>query len=155
MIRRLSIAVLACAWLQSGVAPAAEGLGYDPHADPFAQLESAAAEAKQHGKLVLVVAGGEWCSWCHYLDAFLRSNPDVAAELTATFVVAKVYYGEDNENERFFSSWPEAPGYPHFWIFSSDGNLLRSQGTLELEDGAKSYDKAAFRAFVAEWRERL
>jgi hypothetical protein len=147
-------AAAALAGLLLGSAHAAEDLGYDPQADPFAQLQAAAVEAKAQDKLVLVVAGGDWCTWCHYLDAFVKRNDEIGRALYDTFVVVKVYYGDDNKNERFFGSWPQAPGYPHFWIFSDDGNLLRSQGTLELEDGAKSYDQDAFLAFIERWRER-
>jgi len=136
MLRRMFTAAIVGSLLL-GVGGAAETLGYDPQADPFEQL-----------------AAGDWCSWCHYLDAFVKRDADVARALYDTFVVVKVYYGDENKNERFFGSWPEAAGYPHFWIFSADGNLLRSQGTLELEDGGKSYDKEAFLAFAAQWSAR-
>jgi thioredoxin-related protein len=153
MLQRLRAAALV-AGLLFGAAHAAEDLGYDPGADPFVQLQTAAAQAKDEGKHVLLIAGGDWCSWCHYLDAFVKRNAEVASALYDTFVVVKVYYGDDNKNASFFAGWPEAAGYPHFWIFSGDGNLLRSQGTLELEDGAKSYDAAAFLAFVERWQVR-
>ena len=133
-------------------ARAAEGIGYDPRADAAALLAEGVARAKAEGKLVLAIAGGDWCIWCHYLNAFVKSNADVETALNDSFVIVKVYYGDDNKNTEFFSSWPKADGYPHFWVFSADGNLLSSQPTLPLEDGAKSYDKDAFLAFVARWK---
>mgnify|MGYP003576020302 CR=1 FL=1 len=155
MLQRAHAAALAAVLILCvNAVRAAEDLGYDPQADPFAALNAAAAQAKSQDKLVLLIAGGDWCVWCHYLDAFVKSDADVAAALYDTFVVLKVYRGDENLNERFFSGLPEAAGYPHFWILSGDGHLLRSQGTLELEDGAKSYDKSAFLAFVERWRER-
>jgi hypothetical protein len=134
---------------------ARDGLGYDPAADPFAQLQDAKAIAAAEDKLILIVAGGEWCIWCHYLDAFVDENPDVATPLKDTFVVVKAYVGEDNENDAFFSTMPEAAGYPHFWVLAEDGTMLASEGTLPLEDGDKSYDERKFAAFIDKWSATL
>jgi len=133
---------------------AANTIGYDPSADPFALLEAAKGEATADNKLILVVAGGEWCIWCHYLNAFLAGNEDVSHALKDRFVVAKIYYGDETDNDAFFATLPAAVGYPHFWIVAADGNVLESQNTLPLEDGGKSYDKAAFLAFIDRWQVR-
>lgn len=130
----------------------AQDLGYDPDADPFALLEAGKAQAGAESKRVLVIAGGEWCIWCHYLDAFLGEHPDIEKALKETFVVVKAYHGDKNYNEAFFATLPEAVGYPHFWILGADGTVLESQNTLPLEDGDKSYDERKFLAFVDEWR---
>jgi hypothetical protein len=37
-------------------------------------------------------------------------------------------------------------------VLSATGELLASQDTLPLEDGAKSYDRAKFRAFIDRWQ---
>jgi len=130
---------------------AQDKLGYDPAADPFVQLQDAQVGAADDTKLILIIAGGEWCIWCHYLDAFLVENTDVAMALKSTFVVVKAYLGGENDNEAFFSTLPEAAGYPHFWVLASDGTVLASQNTLPLEDGDKSYDKANFVSFIDKW----
>lgn len=142
-------AALICvpAWAQND-------LGYDPAADPFALLDDARATAAEHDKLVLVIAGGEWCIWCHYLNAFLKGHPDVEQAFTEAFVTVKVYFGDEADNSEFFAALPEAVGYPHFWVVDADGNVLVSQNTLPLEDGAKSYDRDRFMAFVEQWRNR-
>ena len=100
MIGRMRVSFAACALF----ALAAEGatLGYDPKADPFEQYHEAVATAEAQGKLVLVIAGGDWCSWCHRLDRFLDRNDDVRARLADAFVVMKVYVGDENYNETFF-----------------------------------------------------
>jgi hypothetical protein len=103
---------------------------------------------------VLVVAGGDWCVWCHYLHAFLDRNADVERALHETFVVDQVYIGDENANREFFAKLPKADGAPHFWVLSADGALLESQPTVVLEDGKKSYDKTKFLAFVERWRKR-
>jgi thioredoxin-related protein len=157
MLQRAYAATIAAGLLLGCIAiagHAAEDIGYDPQADPFVQLEHGAALAKAQDKLVLLIAGGDWCIWCHYLNAFVKNDAEVALALDDAFVVVKVYFGDDNRNERFFASWPAADGYPHFWVFSGDGNLLGSQPTVVLEDGAKGYDKDEFLAFVERWTDR-
>jgi hypothetical protein len=146
-----------CAAILAAVAftatAAATKLGYDPEADPFEQYHAAIAQAQAEGKLVLVVAGGDWCSWCHRLDSFISRNSDVNSALHDTFVVMKVYVGDENFNEMFFSQLPEARGAPHFWVISPDRNVLASQSTGMFEHGKRAYDKDAFLGFLRHWKE--
>src|SRR5690554_5406779 len=81
----------------------AADLGYDPKADTFEQYHEAIAQAQEQNKLVLVIAGGDWCRWCHVLDRFVSDDPQVSERLRETFVVMKVYVGFDNYNDLFFS----------------------------------------------------
>lgn len=129
-----------------------EDLGYDPKADPFEQYHEAIALAEQQNKLVLVIAGGDWCRWCHVLDRFVSNDAEVHARLEETFVVMKVYVGFDNYNDLFFSQLPEAKGAPHFWIISPDKQVLSSQPTGSLEANKKGYDKEAFLRFIDHWK---
>lgn len=154
MLKRL---VLAAAMMCGANAFAAEGpdIGYDPRANAFEQLAAATAEAATANKLVLLVSGGDWCVWCHYLAAFLEREPELDAALHEVFVVAKVYVGKENKNAEFFAKLPEAAGAPHFWVLSGEGKLLASQDTVALEDGAKSYERGAFAAFIERWRTTL
>lgn len=133
----------------------AADLGYDPKADPFEQYQRAIAQAEADGKLVLIVAGGDWCRWCHVLDRFVAKHEDVERQLNDTFVVMKVYVGPGNYNELFFSQLPEAYGAPHFWIVSPEREVLASQSTAKLEQGKSSYDKASFLAFIDTWRKKI
>jgi len=137
------------------VATAQSDLGYDPAADPFTLLNDAKTKAAIDDQLVLVVAGGEWCIWCHYLNAFLSENASINKAFKDTFVVVKAYLGDENSNDEFFATLPEAAGYPHFWVIAADGSLLASQNTLPLEDGGKSYDKQVFADFIDKWRATL
>ncbi len=130
-------------------------IGYDVRANAFEQLAGAVATAKAADKLVLLISGGDWCVWCHYLAQFLEREPALDAALHDVFVVQKIYVGSDNKNTEFFARLPEAAGAPHFWILSDSGEVLESQNTLPLEDGAKSYDRAKFHAFVEKWRQRV
>lgn len=146
--------MLAAAGLYGMAVLAAEpgSIGYDPYADAFAELDAAVARAAEEQKLVLLISGGDWCVWCHYLAAFLEREQEVDAALHEVFVVSKMYVGPENKNAEFFARLPEAAGAPHFWVLSATGQVLASEDTLPLEDGAKSYDPAKFRAFVDRWR---
>jgi thioredoxin-related protein len=135
----------------TAVARTDNGLGYDPSADPFQQYREAIAAAAAQNKLVLVIAGGEWCRWCHVLNRFIEADSDVEQRLDQAFVVMKVYVGEQNYNDAFFSQLPEARGAPHFWIISPERIVLGSQSTGAFERGTRGYDKEKFLAFIEHW----
>ena len=131
-----------------------KNLGYLPSANPTEDLNKARQSAASTNRRILVVAGGDWCRWCHVLDRFLADNNDVKSELYKTFVVVKVYVGEDKDNELFFSKLPAAVGYPHFWVLSGDGKLVKSVSTSGFEKGDNSYNKNDFLAFIDRYNGR-
>ena len=136
----------------SGATSRGYDLGYDPQADAFEQYHQAVAQAEAQRKLVLVIAGGDWCRWCHVLNRFVTRNADIETALNDAFVVVKVYVGDENYNEFFFSQLPEARGAPHFWVISPDRNVLSSQSTGAFEHGKNTYDKNEFLAFIDHWK---
>jgi thioredoxin family protein len=150
-IRSFWLVLLTCLALASTAASAAN-LGYDPQADPFDQYQSAIAQAQREGKLVLLIAGGDWCGWCKTLNTFISSNAEVDAELHKAFVVMKVYVGTDNYNADFFEQLPPARGAPHFWIISPERQVLSSESTTQFERGRKGYDRQGFLEFIARWK---
>jgi hypothetical protein len=154
MRRVLSMATLVAALMIAWSASAAT-LGYDPQADPFDQYHDAIERARKDHKLVLVVAGGDWCRWCHVLNSFVTRNADVERGLEETFVVVKVYVGDENYNQDFFSQLPQARGAPHFWIVSPDRHVLSSQSTGAFEHGSNGYDKSEFLAFIDRWKKQV
>jgi len=145
-------AIWTCLLLCISALTHAADLGYDREADPFEQYQQAIEQATNEHKLVLIVAGGDWCRWCHVLNRFISNNEDIEASLNDTFVVMKVYVGPGNFNELFFSQLPQAYGAPHFWIVSPEREVLASQSTAKLERGKSTYDKASFLAFIDQWK---
>lgn len=135
-------------------AQAAGDLGYMPDSNPLDRLRTAQSAAIDEDKQILVIAGGDWCSWCHILNRFLADNRDVDAALHDAFEVIKVYYGEDNRNTDFFTRLPRAIGYPHFWVLSKRGEVLASINTATLENGRDNYRKDAFMGFIDEYAAR-
>ncbi len=125
--------------------------GYDPAADPAADVARAAELATAQHKRILLVIGGEWCSWCTILDRFLGSNADVRAEFADSFVMVKVNWDPDHPNARFLGRFPVAPGYPDFIVLDSHGRYLAHQPTEELEQGY-SYHHDRMVTFARAWR---
>lgn len=132
------------------VAAAAGSTGYDPDADPAADLEAVAAEAGASGKRIILVVGGEWCSWCHILDRFVKGDPAVQTLWDRHYVTLKVHWDPDQPNEAFLGQYPKIPGYPHIFVLDDDGRLLHSQNTAELESG-DSYSPERMTAFLRRW----
>lgn len=155
MLKRTLITAAFLAAIAASPNSGAASLGYDPQADAFEQYHNAVAQAQAQHKLVLVIAGGDWCRWCHVLNKFVAKNTDVETALNDAFVVVKVYVGDENYNEFFFSQLPEARGAPHFWIISPDRNVLSSQSTGSFEHGKNGYDKREFLAFIDRWKKQV
>jgi thiol:disulfide interchange protein len=159
MKRSLATLATVVALAACGAEPAAEtsslylNADYDPAADPFADLERAKALALAEHRRILVEVGGDWCVWCHILDAYLENNTDVRRVFEGSFVVLRVNWDRDGpvKNEEFLAQYPERSGYPHFFVLEADGTFIHSQDTVLLEDGAESYDKDAMLAFARAW----
>jgi len=126
---------------------------FDPARDPARDLDTALQMARVTRRRVLVDVGGEWCTWCHIMDHFFVANPDLAKIRDASFIMLKVNFSKENQNQAFLARWPKVAGYPHLFVLDADGRLLHSQNTSALE-AAKDYDPAAFRAFLLEWSRR-
>lgn len=125
---------------------------FDPEADPVADLAAAVELAQAEGKHILLDVGGEWCSWCHLIDAYIETNAPTHEAFACAFVVVKVNYSDENENEAFLSQYPDRQGYPHFFVLDDTGALVASQGTGELEEG-RGYNEAAMVGFANQYCE--
>ena len=123
---------------------------FDPERDAAADVAHAVALASEQGKHVIVDVGGEWCTWCHIMDRFIATNPDVAALIDAHYVWVKVNFSKENRNEALLGRWPKVSGYPHLFVLDGNGALVHSQNTGALESG-KGYDKAKFVAMLRAW----
>jgi len=135
-------------------AVAALNAQFDPARDPVADLATAKVEAQRGGKRIVLDVGGEWCSWCHLLDAFVEGDAEIRGFRDANYVWMKVNYSEDNENAAFLSQYPQIKGYPHLFVLDAQGTLLHSQftGELEADKGQpKGYNREKFLAFMKDW----
>ena len=123
---------------------------YDPKRDGEADIKGAVLEAQRTGRRVLVDVGGEWCIWCHILDKFFDQNPKLLEYREQNFVMVKINYSPENENEKLLSRYPKIAGFPHLFVLDGDGKLIHSQDTAELEEG-KSYNVEKVSTFLRKW----
>jgi len=126
-------------------------LVYDDTSDPFVDAVAAVKLAKETDRNVLIEIGGNWCSWCHKMDAFLESNPEVYQALHSKYVLLKISVSDSNENEAFMKSLPPVLGYPHMYISTSAGKMLLSKDTAELIE-EDDYSKTQWLLFLNKWQ---
>lgn len=124
---------------------------FDPTANPFDDLKISVGLAKESNKRIILDVGGEWCIWCHRIDAFMHNTEEIKSLLEKNYIVLKINYSKENKNEKFLSQYPQVEGYPHFFVLDETGKLLHSQNTGELEKD-KDYDKDKFIAFLEKWK---
>jgi thiol:disulfide interchange protein len=124
--------------------------GYDPQRDPAADLQKAIGEAQSGGQHILLEVGGEWCGWCHLLNRLFTEDAEVAKRLHENFVVVKVNWSPENENEAFLSRYPAMESYPHVYVLDAQGQLLHANDLTQLE-AKKGYDRDKLLAFLKQW----
>jgi thiol-disulfide isomerase/thioredoxin len=124
---------------------------YDIEADGFAQIETALAEADASGKRVLLQFGANWCGWCHKLHHLFAEDAQIAAELSANYIVVLVDVdGEHNSAVDKKYGNPTQHGLPVIVVLDASGKQLTTQDTAKLEEG-DHHDPAKVMAFLTKW----
>jgi thioredoxin-related protein len=122
---------------------------YDEKADAKAQIAAAVAKAKRENKRVLIVYGGNWCSWCYKLHGLFAENEDVRGELESGYEVVLVDINSNQDVPKRYGARP--PGFPYLTVLDAAGKAVRHQSTGELEKGPK-HDPEKVLAFLRAWR---
>ena len=112
---------------------------YDPKRDASVDIQDAIREAERTHKHILLEVGGEWCSWCHTLDRFFQTNPELLKLRDKNFVTLKINFSEENKNKEVLSPYPTINGYPHLFFLDSDliarpGRVLLHHMGAEVEE---------------------
>lgn len=123
---------------------------YDDQRDPFADAKAAITLAGQTNRNVLIEIGGDWCTWCHKIDAFLVDNPDVYKALHDNFVLLKISVSDSNENADFMKGLPPVLGYPHMYVSTGKGKVILSKDTAEFLSSG-NYSRQAWLDFIEQW----
>lgn len=123
---------------------------YDPVRNADQDIKDAVVEAQKTGMRILLEVGGDWCHWCHIMDDFFDMNPKLTASRDNSFITVKINFSPQNENEKVLSKYPRIPGYPHLFVLDTNGTLLHSQFTGDLEEG-QSYNLQKFTDFLNRW----
>lgn len=127
--------------------PTTVDAGYDPAADPIVDLAAAIEVTAQNGNRILLEVGSNSLVWCQRLAAFFEAHPDLREFRDQHYAVVKVNRSDENQNTEFLKGYPGIAGYPHIFVLDSDGSLLHSQDTTELES-EDGYDPAKVREFL-------
>lgn len=123
---------------------------FDPEREPVADVRAAFERAVLDQKNVLLELGGDWCIWCHRLERFIRSHPELLYLRSFGFVHVKVHVEQDETDNDFIQRLPGFDGIPHFFVYQATGELLHSQDTELLEEG-ESYNYEKVWTFLATW----
>jgi thioredoxin-related protein len=123
---------------------------YDPRRDAAKDIDTAIVEAQRTGKHILLVVGGEWCSWCHTLDNYFESHPQLLELRDRNYITVKVNWSPENMNEKALSRYPAINTYPYFFVLDKDGKLLQAQRTGLIEEGS-SYNMQKMTSFLTKW----
>jgi thiol:disulfide interchange protein len=124
---------------------------FDPERNPRADIAAAGVLAREGGKRILMEVGGDWCVWCTIMDAYLIEHRDVRTAFLESFVIVKVNFSRENQNQAFLANFPQPEGYPVYYVLEHNGGLVAHQDTAVLEQG-DSYNRARMLAFARRWR---
>jgi hypothetical protein len=84
------------------------------------------------------------------MDKYFDQNPNLTKLRDTNYLTVKINFSKENENEKFLGQYPKIPGYPHLFVLESNGKLLHSQFTGDLEEG-QSYNLQKFTKFLEAW----
>ena len=127
---------------------------YPPVASAEADIQAGVADAARAHKRVLLDFGGDWCTDCKVLDAYMR-RPENAAILESAFVVVHVNVGDKGITDNFQVAGrygiPLKKGVPALAVLDGRGQVLYSQKAGEFES-MRSMNPQSVNDFLAAWR---
>ena len=128
---------------------------YPVEADAQADITAALATAKSANKRVLLKFGANWCVWCHRLSDTLHHETSVAQNLEDNYVLVAVDVNTRNGTNRNADTIakygnPTQHGLPVLVVLDADGQILTTQETGALEEGA-AHSPAKIIVFLDQW----
>jgi Thioredoxin-like/Surface antigen variable number repeat len=123
---------------------------YDPKVDAQLEIERAKLEAERTNRNVLLIAGGDWCGWCHMLDQTFQSSIPTRELRDRNFLVVHVNVSEENDNSCALRAYPKATGYPFLYVINPSGRLLATSDTREFES-PYGYNATKIEEFLKKW----
>jgi thioredoxin-related protein len=126
---------------------------YDPVANAEKEIAAAVQKAAAEGKNVFVQVGGNWCIWCARFSDFVTGDLAIDSLIQSNYVVYHLNYSKENKNGSLLEKYrfPQRFGFPVFLVLNKKGELIHTQNSEYLEDGAKSYNKSKVVEFLKNW----
>ena len=126
---------------------------YKPDEPAVKEIDIAISKAKKEGKNVFIQIGGNWCIWCARFHEFVTRDQQLDSLVNVNYIVYHLNYSKENYNATLLAKYkyPQRFGFPVFLILDSDGELIHTQNSWYLEDGAKSYNRDKVKSFFTEW----
>jgi thioredoxin-related protein len=125
---------------------------YNPSAFVERDVANLVKQAKKEKKHVLLMVGGNWCSWCYRFNNFVMTDTSLKNILDKNYIVYHLNYSKENKNLPYLKKlgFPQRFGFPVFVILDSKGRQIHTQdsGLLEKE---KSYDYEKVKTFLFNW----
>jgi thiol:disulfide interchange protein len=126
---------------------------YPDPARAAADIDAALREASATHRRVLVDFGGDWCTDCKVLDAYLK-RPENAALVARGYVVVHVNVGARGIDRNFDVARrygiPLEKGVPALAVLDADGKVVYSQRNGEFES-MRRMDSKSVNEFLGRW----
>lgn len=127
---------------------------YDESLDGTRQIAEALINAKKENKRILLQFGANWCGWCHKLHELFNADKGISDQLKVGYIVLLVDVNKGhNENVDTRYGNPTRFGLPVIVILDSDGKILTTKDSGELEEG-DHHSSQKVSAFLKEWTPR-
>lgn len=119
---------------------------YNEKADAKADIAAALSRASQENHRVLLVWGGNWCSWCIKLHGLFQDDRTIKELLKDEYQVVLV---DINHNKPLAEKYKveSGKGVPYLTLLDSTGKVIVNQETGSLEAGSK-HDPEKVLAFL-------
>ena len=135
-------------------APALAAPIYPPVSGAEADIRAGIADAAKTHRRVLLDFGGNWCTDCKVLDAYMR-RPENAAILESRFTVVHVNVGDKGITDNFEVASrygiPLEKGVPALAVLDGEGHVLYSQKAGEFES-MRSMSPQSVNDFLVKWQ---
>lgn len=115
---------------------------YNPAANAVVDISNAIKQAKHSDKHVILMIGGNWCSWCIKFNKFILKDAQLDSAVNANFIFYHLNYSKENKNLDILAKYgyPQRFGFPVFIVLDGNGNRIHTQNSAYLEEG-KGYSK--------------
>jgi thioredoxin-related protein len=123
---------------------------YDESANGDKQVADAMVTAKREHKHILLQLGANWCGWCLKLHKLFESDKSVHEELSAHYVLLLIDVNQDHNKDLVLKYGADHHGIPFFVVLDSDGKVVTTKDTGELEEGDHHSPQKVL-GFLKEW----